>query len=254
MIRVVLFDLGSTLIYFAASWQEVIPRASLALAENLIQHGLPLRRESFVAAFLRRIQEYYLQRESEFIEYTTLSVLRDLLAEQGYPAVEPFALRRALDCFYAVSQAHWQVEDDAHPALQALRRAGYRLGMISNAGDALDVHALIDNAALRDYFDLILISAELGIRKPHPRIFRVALDHFQVNPRQAVMVGDTLGADVLGANGVGMASIWITRRAATPDNRDHLDTIQPSAVVATLAEIPAVLQGWSTSPSPDSTA
>ncbi len=252
MIRVVLFDLGSTLIYFDASWQEMIPRASLALADELILRGLPLQRESFAANFQQRIQAYYQQRESEFIEYTTHSVLRDMLSDQGCAPLETFALRRALDAFYAVTQAQWRVEEDAHPTLQALRQAGYRLGMISNAGDALDVHTLVDNAALRDYFELILISAEVGIRKPHPRIFRQALDFFQVNPSQAVMVGDTLGADILGANNIGMFSIWITRRADTPDNRDHLDTIQPAASVATLAEIPAVLQRWLSLPSPDS--
>ncbi len=254
MIRVVLFDLGSTLIYFDASWQEMIPRASLALADELVRLGLPLQRESFAAAFQQRIRDYYQQRESEFIEYTTHSVLRDLLIEQGCAALDPPALRSALDAFYAITQAKWRVEQDAHPTLQALRRAGYRLGMISNAGDALDVHTLVDNAALRDYFELILISAEVGIRKPHPRIFRLALDFFQVSPGEAVMVGDTLGADVLGANGIGMPSIWITRRAATPDNRDQLDTIQPAAVVATLDEIPAVLQRWSSSPLPDPAA
>jgi 2-haloalkanoic acid dehalogenase type II len=248
MIRVVLFDLGSTLIYFDASWLEVIPRATLALCDTLRRHGLNLPREEFANRFQQRMFEYYQQRESEFIEYTTQRILQDLLAECGLGSISPQLLRRALDDFYATTQAHWQVEEDTHPTLTSLLEKGYRLGLISNASDALDVHTLVDKAALRNYFEQILISAEVGIRKPHPRIFQLALDFFGVKPAEAVMVGDTLGADILGANQIGMRSIWITRRANTPDNRDHLDTIQPTAAVNTLSEIPALLAGWSSSP------
>lgn len=247
MIRVVLFDLGSTLIYFDASWLEVIPRATLVLSDTLRQHGLNLPREEFANRFQQRMFEYYRQRETEFIEYTTQRILRDLLAESGLNSISPNLLRRALDDFYATTQAHWQVEEDTHPTLTRLVEQGYRLGLISNASDALDVHTLIDKAGLRNYFEQILISAEVGIRKPHPRIFRLALDFFGVSPPQAVMVGDTLGADILGAHQIGMRSIWITRRADTPDNRDHLDTIQPSAVVSSLGEIPPLLAAWSSS-------
>ncbi len=247
MIRVVLFDLGSTLIYFDAAWLEVIPRATLALSDTLRRHGLNLPREEFANRFQQRMYEYYQQRESEFIEYTTQRILQDLLAEIGMGGISPHLLRRALDEFYGTTQAHWRVEDDAHPTLSRLLEEGYRLGLISNASDALDVHQLVDKAALRNYFEQILISAEVGIRKPHPRIFQLALDFFHVQPAEAVMVGDTLGADILGANQIGIRSIWITRRADTPDNRDHLDTIQPSATVSTLQEIPPLLAGWSSS-------
>lgn len=253
MIRVVLFDLGNTLIYFDASWLEVIPRATLALSDTLRQHGLNLPREEFAARFQQRMFEYYQQRETEFIEYTTQRLLGDLLAENGLNDPPPTLLRRALNEFYATTQAHWRVEPDAHPTLRQLREQGYRLGLISNASDALDVHTLVNNAGLRPYFEQILISAEVGIRKPHPRIFQMALDFFHAAPAEAVMVGDTLGADILGANQIGMRSIWITRRADTPDNRNHLDTIQPTAAVNTLSEIPALLAGWSSSPV-DSTA
>lgn len=252
MIRVVLFDLGNTLIYFDASWLEVMPRAAAALTDALLRSGLSLPREDFTLRFLHRIQEYYQQRESEFIEYTMQRILQDLLAELGFSAPTPL-LRRALDQFYGVTQSHWRAEEDAHPTLDLLLQQGRRLGLISNASDALDVHTLVDKAGLRGYFEQILISAEVGVRKPHPRIFQLALDYFGVSPAEAVMVGDTLGADILGANQVGMRSIWITRRADTPDNRDHLDTIQPSATVATLAEIPPLLERWS-SPSPESSA
>ena len=244
MVKLVLFDLGSTLIYFDAEWPEVLAQAIDMMVNRLSQAGYPLDTTSFAADFHQRIREYYRQRDAEFIEYTTEYVLRSLLVSYGFRHTPTERLRPALDALYAVTQAYWKVEQDAHPTLAQLKSTGYRLGMISNAGDAADVQTLIDTASLRPYFDQILISAAIGIRKPHPRIFELALDFFQVRPSESVMVGDTLGADILGANHIGMRSIWITRRAGTPDNRDHLDTIQPTAAVSTLSEIPALLASW----------
>jgi FMN phosphatase YigB (HAD superfamily) len=101
----------------------------------------------------------------------------------------------------------------------------------------------VDKAGLRSYFQVILSSASLGIRKPNPSIFRAVLERLGVSPAQAVMVGDSLGADILGAHNAGMRAIWITRRAATPANRAHEDTIRPDAIISTLSELPALLSG-----------
>jgi FMN phosphatase YigB (HAD superfamily) len=88
------------------------------------------------------------------------------MTERGYTDLEDKTLRQALHTMYAVSQAHWVAEEDALPTLEKLRREGYRLGIISNAADDEDVQALVDQANLRSYFDLILTSAAAGIRSP----------------------------------------------------------------------------------------
>jgi FMN phosphatase YigB (HAD superfamily) len=113
--------------------------------------------------------------------------------------------------------------------------------MISNARDDRDVQALVDKAGIRNYFTIIVTSAAQGIRKPNPRIFHTVLDQMGIPPAHAAMVGDTLGADILGAQYAGVYSIWITRRAELPSNRAHQDTIQPDAAISTLVELPALL-------------
>jgi FMN phosphatase YigB (HAD superfamily) len=113
--------------------------------------------------------------------------------------------------------------------------------MISNAGDDADVQHLIDRAGLRPYFQVILSSAAQGIRKPNPRIFTTALAALKSTPGQAAMVGDTLGADILGARNAGIYAVWITRRADSPANRAHADTIRPDATIAALSELPGLL-------------
>ncbi|HEX2980545.1 MAG TPA: HAD family hydrolase [Anaerolineaceae bacterium] len=251
---VVLFDLGSTLIYFDAVWSEMFPRANADLINALHAAGIMVKADAFASAFNQGLDNYRQERDNEFIEHSTLYVLRKLLEEHGYPNVPEEILRNPLKAMYAVSQAAWRIEDDTHATLRALRQQGYRLGLISNAADDADIQTLVDNHGLRPYFEIILSSAAVGWRKPHPRIFALALEHFGVKPQQAVMVGDTLGADILGANNLGMGSVWITRRADVAANHAHEDTIQPDAVIHTLSELPGLLAHWDARPTPDLSA
>ena len=242
--RVILFDLGNTLIYFDSDWGTVMRAGVAGLVSTLLNTGFQLDVVKFSADFHQRMLAYYLARDIECIEHTSASVLQNLLGEYGYPIQPVEVLRPALDAFYAASQPHWHPEEDAVPLLQALQSHGYRLGIISNASDADDVNTLIKQSGLRPYFEKVYISAEVGLRKPHTRIFRLALDHFAVEPHQTVMVGDTLSADIQGANQLGIRTVWITRRADRTDNHENHSNIKPSATISTLIQLLDVLEEW----------
>lgn len=238
---VILFDLGSTLIYYDADWDETRPERDTALIGRLRQAGISPDGEAFLDQFNDLLRTYFVERDTEFIEHTAGYLLTLLLTEWGYADVSPSVIQHALAGMYAVNQTYWKPEADAHPTLQALRARGYRLGLISNTGDDANIQALVDRERLRPYFDVILTSAALGIRKPNPRIFQTALEHWGITPSQAAMVGDSLGADILGAHNAGLYAIWITRWADTAANRAHEDTICPDATIASLNELTKLL-------------
>ena len=241
MIDTVLFDLGDTLLYFDGAWDEVIAEARQAMLESLRRDGLRLE-DSFLDAFYARMQAYYRERDTEFIERTMQYHLEHALVEAGLANTPAQVVARALEELHNVTQAHWIPEADALPTLERLQAEGYRMGLVSNAADDPNTQELVDKGGFRPFFEVILSSAAEGIRKPNPRIFQAALDRMGVQAGQAVMVGDTLGADVLGARNAGIYSIWITRRADTPANRAHAGTIRPDATIATLAQLPDFLQ------------
>ncbi|MCW5874993.1 MAG: HAD family hydrolase [Anaerolineales bacterium] len=233
----IFFDLGNTLLHFQGAWPEVMRQADEALLAHLRGQGFDLDGPTFLLEFRARLNAYYAQREAEFIEHTTAHVLKTLLADLGHSDVALETLRPALRALYAASQAHWLLEEDTLSTLQALRAAGYTLGILSNAGDDDDVQTLVDKAEIRPYFELVLSSAACGVRKPNPRIFEIALERMGLQASETAMVGDTLGADILGAKNAGLYSIWLTRHADTPGNRDHQDTITPDAKISTLSEL-----------------
>jgi putative hydrolase of the HAD superfamily len=241
VIRGVIFDLGSTLIRFEGEWLEVLQESSQVLAGQLERDGYDLDGQSFIEAFTQEIQESYQMREQDWVERTTSSLLRKVLARFGHREVADEAIERAILQFYDGSEARWSPMEGVYEVLDDLRVKGMCLGMISNAGDEGNVQRLIDNAQLRPYFKPIYISAALGIRKPNPKLFEMVLETWDLPADQVVMVGDNLGADVLGAQNAGVHQIWLTTQADTPSNREHASVIVPEATAESITEVPALL-------------
>ena len=245
--NVVLFDLGSTLIYFDYAWTEISPKMYRALYVSLYESGLNLD-SSFLQNIDQYLDAYFQEHVAEYVEQPMDKKLVRLLREHGYQDVPDDVIQKAAKDMYKISQEHWHPEEDALPMLDVLKSSGYRIGIISNADYANDVETLIDKGHFRPYMEIILISARVGVRKPHPAMFQMALDYFKVAASQAVMVGDTLNADIAGANQMGIASVWICRRADRPDNNKQIGKIHPGAVIEKLSELPDLLMNWNTNP------
>ena len=225
--------------YERNSWYSVNAKADEALTRYLREQGLELNLSTFPVEFRRRLDEYFKQRKKDMLETTYSFVLRDILTDKGYQDVSEDLLRNALDRLFAITQTNWLLEEDALPALQKLEEDGYRMGLISNAGDDRDVQQLVQKFGISRYFDFVLTSAACSYRKPHPRIFELALSKWYFQSSEAVMVGDDLDADIRGAQGAGLYGIWLSRRAGSiPDNQDK---DQPDASLSSLSELPALL-------------
>ena len=225
--------------YERAAWEAVTAHADEALTNYLRAEGLELNLSTFPREFRNRLGRYFKQRESDLLETTYSFVLRDVLNDKGYGDVSERTLRNALDQLFAITQKNWLLEEDALSTLQKLEQDGYRMGLISNAGDDQDVQQLASRFGIGQYFDFILTSAACSYRKPHSRIFEIALSNWYFLPSEAVMVGDNLDADIRGAKSVGLFAVWISRRAG--QQTDEQLSIQPDASLASLSELPALL-------------
>jgi HAD superfamily hydrolase (TIGR01662 family) len=236
MIHHLLFDLGGTLMHSQEDWADTFALADLALSQKLHEHNIELDTKVFRAY----LQKYYDQRDRDNYETTYHFVLRELLVELGYAEVDETVLRSALDAMYSTTQGNWVLEEDAIETLQKLKSKEYCLGIFSNAGDDKDVQELIERFGIRSYFDFVLTSAACYYRKPHPRAFEIALAQWSVSPKDAVMIGDSLQADIYGAKRLNMHTVWITRRAQF--NADIEQRIQPDFRLRGLNELLPTLE------------
>ncbi len=119
-LEAVIFDLGGTLIFFDGDWGEVVLQGDLHLMQAVQAAGMQVDEKTFPVRFRSQLQDYYIERETEFIEYTTAYILRQVLAEYGYRSVPAEVVRDVLADMYAVTQSYWTPDPEAHPTLQAL--------------------------------------------------------------------------------------------------------------------------------------
>jgi len=132
-----------------------------------------------------------------------------------------------------------RVIDGVFEVLQAIRKEGYRIGMIAN-GDSAGCWNIIEATSLQDYFNAIVISEEVGIEKPDKKIFEVALARLGAKPENAVMVGNRIDTDILGANSFGMKSVWFRWNTRYNDIIDRSQE-KPDFTINSLFELPGLL-------------
>lgn len=84
----------------------------------------------------------------------------------------------------------------------------YKLHIITNGFEEIQLKKL-RNAFIDGFFDQVINSETAGVKKPHPRIFQIALQRSKVLPQNAIMIGDNLEADVLGARKVGLHALHL---------------------------------------------
>ncbi len=238
-IKAVIFDLGNTLLYFNGSWDDVYERSDLAMASTLILSGLEIDKSAFREDFRGRLKAAHKQRELDHLEVSTTNILNESLELFGYPNLAPEIIESALASLYAVSQEQWLVEDDCLSTLKKLRSLRYKMGLLSNAGDDVDLQTLVNKARIRPFFDFVLSSEKIGYRKPHAAYFEAGLKNWDLKIDQVAMVGDKPHADILGANQLGIYSIWIKRRAELIPQDEN---IKPDAVISSLSELPELLR------------
>lgn len=85
----------------------------------------------------------------------------------------------------------------------------YRLGIVSNTHDARMVPSMLDAFGISDCFDVVVLSVVHGRRKPHPSIYRSALDALRLDPSEVVFVGDSFEADFDAPRRLGLAAFLI---------------------------------------------
>lgn len=107
----------------------------------------------------------------------------------------------------------WRVFPDVVPALTALRRKGRRLAVVSNWDTRL--RPLLAALGLAEFFEVIVVSGEVGWQKPDPRLFDHAARQLGLPPDRILHVGDSLEEDVRGAGRNGWSAVWLARNGLT---------------------------------------
>ena len=217
-VDLVTFDVGGTLLTFrpdlARAYAEVLAEcgrtadeARLAAALDLERPAAGQRRRASVPAGHRVSVEEGARRRRTFVS--------NVLRRAGVPGDD---LERCTD---AVQRAYdaprmYEVYDDALPTVRELWSRGLKLGVIANTWPSMP--RILLATGFGDYLGFWVISEFVGVEKPHPAIFERALEIGAAEPARALHVGDDYRRDVVGARGVGMQAVLLSRGGALPAN------------------------------------
>ena len=232
-IRALLFDAGNTLIF---------PRLDQA-AEKLTALGYASTIEDFHAAerfgkarlddwLWPQIRKGEVPRQID--HYYWGEYLAALMERVRAPEDERGQLMVRVANHFKDITVWSHILPDTPPYLKHLGEHGYTLGVISNSIGTMEEQ--LTRLGLAQYFDTVIDSAVVGVEKPHPEIFTIALNRLGVAAAEALFVGDTYSTDIGGARLAGLAGVLIDRVGAYPNAE--------CPRVETISELDGVLENF----------
>lgn len=204
MIKWVFFDLGSTLI-------DETDCIEFRVAETLKQAGAPSK------------EEFY--RQMEYFASVNMLPYKDAVKKFG---LENVRWLKELEKLYPESKE----------VLQALH-GRYKLGIIANQSAGTEERLV--QFGIRDYFDVVVASAEAGVAKPDKRIFELALSQAGCSACEACMVGDRLDNDIVPAAEMGMSTVWV-RQGWFGMGNANLAWFKPNFTVDRILEVTEIFK------------
>ncbi len=231
----VIFDLGGTLIYPTTTTAD-----NLATFERWLRtRDLP---EALGAAVRDARRWMWDMTEATGRQYTTQEALHRAFTQLSLPMPDAAIVAEAERAFFAPELAGYQPFPESLALLRQLRAARIRTACISNASSDWLITQIVDRMGFRAYLDPVVSSAGYGRVKPDPGIFRLVLGRWGLPAERAVMIGDTLSADIAGGRGVGMRTIYVTM-TPNPENVNHRH-VTADVDARTLRDVGRVLLRW----------
>ncbi len=245
-VKAVVLDLFDTLVKWEPerlplfTWRERTSHSTIPWVLPALREGMGERfeLEEFLSVYHAVVEEIGAEREREGIEITCHERFERTLARLGHPAPDArrsFARHLTRVHMRSVRQVTFAPPERSH----AVRRLAphFRLGLLSNFDDAETGREVLLDTGVADLFEAVIISAEVGLRKPNPRIYERMLEMLALEPGEVLFVGDTPREDVLGPKRAAMRVAWINKRGEPlPEGIP-----EPDLTVRDLAELPALL-------------
>jgi len=236
-VKAVLFDFGDTLVSFRGFDYE----ASLtALHQTLVEDGIVVPYEKFKKTYFTVRDQLYREGDSSFKEVNFCVRISKVLNKLEFN-LDPTDSRiiNAVDAFWNPIIKSRKMDKQVLIILQELKKK-YKLGLVSNSAYPPAIRKILHKFNLPNFFDIKIISGDIGWRKPSPKIFEKALEALHVSASEAVFVGDAPFHDVAGARRVGMKTVLLRRLG----EKETTDTGNPDKIIGGLEELLTTLQNF----------
>lgn len=225
-----IFDYGNTLIEFGPSQVDQCDRAlSDALAGMFGAHEFSKLQE---IQHHERRSPYEGDFKENKLDGTTRSLIRSLFETE--PTEEQLA--ELLEVRFNVMVSAVQFDPDVHGLLERLSQR-FKLGLISNYPCSRSITHSLAQHGLDRWFETVVVSADVGHVKPHPKLFELAVNSMGVRREATLYIGDNWLGDIQGAKRFGMKAAWIKQYIPYEDFPQNPGDHQPDLVLQHLSEL-----------------
>jgi HAD superfamily hydrolase (TIGR01509 family) len=242
-LRGVVFDYGNTLVRLDPSvrslrtdYADVVAVPGARRLAAYLGGPCPDLAPDFIDRFLEVRERNRGLAEKACREIGAIESLRETLRELGHACPSEHTLERAIDEYFEVEIGMVRPMPGAGESLGRLRGAGLRLAMLSNATSGRYVAEAVARMGWSGFFDPLVVSADLGVRKPRAEAFRAVLGPWNLDPGAVAMVGDSLFHDVAGAQALGMKTVHFAA-IANPFDGALSGSVRPDLTVKTHEEL-----------------
>lgn len=206
MIKAVIFDFIGTL---ASVRNYSLEASKLKQYESIVKAGFNVSVEKFMEAYTKAHEKYRVIRYEELVEVTNAIWISDALNCLGFKTdAEDPRVKVAVNVFFEDYLNSLELNPCTKEMLTEVSKS-YRLGLISNFTYAPVIHAGLRKLGIGQFFNAILVSEDVGWRKPNRRIFQEALARLGVAAHETVFVGDCPQEDIKGAADAGMRTVFV---------------------------------------------
>jgi FMN phosphatase YigB (HAD superfamily) len=243
LIKAVLFDYGGTLVRPKEPWVAVKPKVLHLVYDLMRQNGMELSYDQYMKINDSVFEKYSKAEESEGTDVADIVKYEELVGRLFPGRSAAWRTRLANQCnntFWDATVSNFVIRENAHATLAELRSMDLLLAVVSNHHYPESLTKHLDELRLTPYFSHVFASAQVGFRKPDPRIIRTCLSSLRVDGEQAVFVGDSREFDVEAAKRSGLRSILISDGAS--EKKEHGSTgSDPDFIISDLAEVPRIV-------------
>jgi putative hydrolase of the HAD superfamily len=206
-LRAIGFDLFNTLITVDP---QTLQEANERLIFTLKQNGFALEGERFKKAYREAAVQYLEECRKDGRETHNRFWISAALEAHGY-RVSPDDPRiaEAVEGYFSAFYDYCRIIPGTTEMLGRVKES-FRLGMLTNFTHGPAVRKIIEQLRLAPFFDVIVISGELGFRKPSPLVFQKLVDQLEIEKDELIYVGDDMEPDIIGAQNAGIQPVWFT--------------------------------------------
>lgn len=233
LIRAVIFDFIGTLTNVR---NYSLENSKIKLHKTIVDAGFNIDAESFLEAYSQAHEKYRVIRYQQLIEVTNAVWISEALNNLGFKTnPEDKNIKTAVNAFFEDYLNSFELRSCVKKMLKKAS-TDYKLGLVSNFTYAPVIYAGLRRLGINQFFNAVLVSEDVGWRKPHIKIFEETLRRLKVKAEETIYIGDSPFEDIKGAEDAGMKTIFVPSQFYSLEDL-HESQQRPNMIVRDICKL-----------------